>query len=118
MMLKNYERVLKMYFRYLFRYLLSKFLGAEECYKVQKSAFKRYKMLSSALKNPKSFLHVAVVKNISNVVANKNSSFKSNKRSKPKSNSFNNFNKIIITFDITIVIVIVKCIKNHIFKFK
>jgi hypothetical protein len=45
-------------------------LGAKECYKVQKSAFKRYKMLSSALKNPKSFLHVAVVKNINNVVAN------------------------------------------------
>ena len=70
-LLKNYEKVLKKYSRYLFRYLPSKFLGAIECSQVQKSAFKRYKMLSNAFKNPKSFLHVAVVKNISNVVANK-----------------------------------------------
>ena len=69
-MLKNFEKVLKKYSRYLFRYLPSKFLGAEECYKVQKSAFKRYKMLSNALKNPKSFLHVAVARNINNVVVN------------------------------------------------
>ena len=35
---------------------------------MQKSAFKRYKMLPNALKNPKSFLHVALVVNISSVV--------------------------------------------------
>ncbi len=66
-MLKNFDKVLKKYSRYL----PSKFLGAKECFKVQKSAFKCYKMLSSALKTPKSFLHVAVDANINNVVVNK-----------------------------------------------
>jgi len=69
-LLKNFKKVLKKYSRYLFRYLPSKFLGAVECSQMQKSAFKCYKMLSNALKNPKSFLHVAVVKNINNVVVN------------------------------------------------
>jgi hypothetical protein len=46
-------------------------LGAEECYEVQKSAIKRYKMLSNALKNPKSFLHVAQVRSTNNVMDNK-----------------------------------------------
>ena len=35
---------------------------------MQKSAFKSYKMLSNALKNPKSFLHVVAGKSTNNVV--------------------------------------------------
>ena len=66
-MLKNFEKVLKKYSRYL----PSKFLGAVGRHQVQKSAFKHYKMLSNALKTPKSFLRVEVVKNINNVVENK-----------------------------------------------
>ena len=68
---KNCEKVLKKYSRYLFRYLASKFLGAEGSYKVQKSAFKRYKMLSSVLKTPKFFLHVAQDANISSAAESK-----------------------------------------------
>ena len=71
-MLKNCEKLLKKYSRYLFRYLPSKFSGAVGSSQMQKSAIKRYKMLSNALKNPKCFLHVAVVKNINKVVVNNN----------------------------------------------
>ena len=67
-MLKNFEELLKKYFRYL----LSKFLGAVGSSQVQKSVFKHYKMLLNALKNPKSFLHVAVVRNIRTVVVETN----------------------------------------------
>ena len=69
-LLNNFEKVIKKYSRYLFRYLPSKFLGAVECSQVQKSAFKRYKMLSKALKNPKSFLHVVADASINFVVVN------------------------------------------------
>jgi len=57
-------------FRYLFRYLLLGFPSALGSSQRQKRAKKWAKMLSKALKNPQSKSHVAVVRNLNNVVVN------------------------------------------------
>ena len=54
--------------------------------------------------------------NRNKTIANKNSSFKSDKRPKTKSNAFNNLNKIVIAFNITIMIISIKRVKNFIFE--
>ena len=70
LLLKFFEKSLKTYFRYLFRYPESKFSGAVGS---PPSAFNSSKEPQNALKNsqkPKITSHVAVVKNINNVVVN------------------------------------------------
>jgi len=57
-------------FRYLFRYLLPGFPSALGGKKGQKGSLKRPQKPESALKRSKTKRHVAVVRNISNVVAN------------------------------------------------
>jgi len=52
-LLKNFEKVLKEYFKYLFRYLPVKLWGAVGSYQVHSIAQKSYKMLSRTPKNPK-----------------------------------------------------------------
>jgi hypothetical protein len=69
-LLKNYEKVLKKYSRYLFRYLLLGFSSAVGSSQVHSIAEKSRKMLSKATKIPTIKSHVAVVKNINNVVEN------------------------------------------------
>ena len=55
---------------YVFTYVLVEFLGALGRSQKQKGAKKWAKMLPNELKSPQSKIHVAVVKNINNVVVN------------------------------------------------
>ena len=68
LLLKNCEKVLKKYFRYLFRYPESKFPGTVGSSQVHSIAKKSHKMLSRTPKNPKCFAHVEVERNTNNVV--------------------------------------------------
>jgi lysyl-tRNA synthetase class 1 len=70
-LLKNYEKVLKKYSRYLFRYLLLGFSSAVGNSQVHSIAEKSHKMLSKATKIPTIKSHVAQGANINSVVANK-----------------------------------------------
>jgi len=58
-------------FRYVFRYVLLGLPSATECSQVQPSAELTSQVLPNAPKNPNTKSHVAVVKNINNVVVNK-----------------------------------------------
>ena len=58
-------------FRYVFSYVLLGLPSATECFQVQPSAELTSQVLPKAPKIPNTKGHVAVVKNISNVVANK-----------------------------------------------
>ena len=70
-LLKNSEKSLKKYFRYLFRYPERKFSSAVGSSQVHSIAEKSHKMLWEATKIPTIKSHVAVDANINSAMVNK-----------------------------------------------
>jgi hypothetical protein len=75
-LLKNSEKVLKKYFRYLFRYPERGFPSTPKSKNKQKRAKRWAPNPPKATKNQETNSHVAVVKNTNNVVVSKKSPVK------------------------------------------